>query len=196
MLGVILSVIGLITLILRADEAWRTVAFTIYGLSLVVLYLASTLYHGLNVSAHTQDRLRRFDHLAIFLLIAGSYTPICLMMAGAWGWSLLGIVWTLALGGVALKIFAAHLPSWLSASIYLGLGWLAVVALGPITQTFPPRALFWLFGGGMAYTIGAVIYALERPDPYPEVFGHHGIFHIFVLAGSALHFVFMIGYVA
>jgi len=197
MLGVVLSIAGLVALIIQSHgHSWRVIGFSIYGMSLILLYTASTIYHWLELSPRGDDILRRFDHVAIFLLIAGSYTPVCLVtLRGGWGWRLLALVWSLAFAGTVLKLFFQHLPSWVSAALYIGMGWLAMVAIGPLVHSYPPRALAWLFAGGIAYTAGAIVYALERPDPYPQVFGHHEIFHVFVLAGSALHFVFMSQYV-
>jgi hemolysin III len=197
MLGVVLSIAGLVALIVEsAGHPWRIVGFSIYGLSLILLYSASTIYHWLHVSPRTEDLLRRFDHIAIFVLIAGSYTPVCLVtLRGRWGWSLFGVVWALALAGLCLKLFFRHLPSWSTAALYVGMGWLAVIAGEPLVRAVPASGLLWLVAGGLAYTLGAVIYAIERPDPLPDVFGHHEIFHLLVLAGSALHFVFMAGYV-
>jgi len=196
-LGVLLSLVGLIMLIVYSNgHPWRIVGFSIYGVTLILLYSASTIYHWLHVSPQTEDALRRFDHIAIFLLIAGSYTPVCLVtLRGGWGWSLFGVVWALALAGGCLKIFARHLPAWSTAALYVGMGWLAIVAIVPLMQSVPPSGMLWLLAGGLAYTAGAVIYAMERPDPYPAVFGHHEIFHIFVLCGSIFHYVFMAGYV-
>ena len=196
MLGVLLSIAGLAMLVLQSRDSLQVIGFSIYGASLILLYSASTIYHWLELSPRGQDILRRFDHIAIFVLIAGSYTPVCLVtLQGGWGWTLFALVWSLAFGGIVLKVFFRHLPSWLSATVYVGMGWLAMLAIGPLVESFPPQALGWLFGGGVAYTVGAIIYALERPDPFPQVFGHHEIFHVFVLAGSALHFVFMSQYV-
>ncbi len=197
MVGVLLSIAGLVALVVQSHgQSLRVIGFSIYGVSLILLYSASTLYHGLELSPRGEDLLRRFDHIAIFLLIAGSYTPVCLVtLRGGWGWSLCALVWSVAFAGTILKLFFQHLPSWLMAALYVGMGWLAVAAIGPLAHTLPARGLVWLFAGGLAYTVGALIYAIERPDPYPQVFGHHEIFHIFVLAGSALHFVFMSQYV-
>jgi hemolysin III len=197
LLGVLLSVAGLVALIVYSDgHPWRIVAFSIYGASLILLYAASTLYHWLPLSARGEDLLRRFDHVAIFVLIAGSYTPVCLVgLGGGWGWSILGVVWGIAVVGTILKLGFRHLPNAISAGLYVGMGWVAVVAIAPLMRTFSPEALLWLLAGGLAYTGGAIIYALERPDPLPNVFGHHEVFHVFVLAGSALHFVFMARYV-
>jgi hemolysin III len=197
MVGVLLSIVGLVALIIQSHgHSLRVIGFSIYGVSLILLYSASTIYHWLEISPRGEDVLRRFDHIAIFLLIAGSYTPVCLVtLRGGWGWSLFALVWSLAFAGTVLKLFFQHLPSWLMATVYVGMGWLAVIAIGPLAHTLPAGGLVWLFAGGLAYTVGAVIYAVERPDPFPQVFGHHEIFHIFVLAGSALHFVFMSQYV-
>jgi hemolysin III len=191
--GVLLSIAALVALVVQSDgHVGRTIGFSIYGGSLILLYSASTLYHWLPLSPRGEDILRRFDHIAIFLLIAGSYTPVCLVtLRDRWGWGLLAAVWILALAGTALKLFYEHLPNSISAALYVGMGWLSVVAISPLAETLPMTALLWLFGGGMVYTVGALIYAIERPDPFPNVFGHHEVFHIFVLAGSALHFVFM-----
>ena len=197
LLGVLLSIAALIGLIVESrGSALRVVGFSIYGASLILLYAASTIYHWLHLSPRGEDFLRRLDHVAIFLLIAGSYTPICLVtLPGGWGWGLFSVVWVIAVAGTLLKLFWPHLPTWATTTIYVGMGWMAVVAIGPIVRSVPASGLMWLVAGGLAYTIGAVIYALERPDPYPQVFGHHEIFHVFVLAGSALHFVFMAQYV-
>lgn len=197
LLGVLLSIVALVTLVIASDgHPRRVIGFSIYGVTLILLYAASTAYHWLHVSPRVEDLLKRLDHVAIFLLIAGCYTPICVVsLQGGWGWVLFAAVWSLAFAGAVLKIFFAHLPPWATATIYVAMGWLAVIAIGPLLHSFPPTGLLWLLAGGLAYTAGAVIYAIERPDPYPQVFGHHEIFHIFVLAGSALHFVFMAGYV-
>ncbi len=196
--GCLLSIFALVILLWRVDHnPFQGIGYLVYGLSLVVLYAASATFHGLHVSPRVEEWLRRFDHMAIFLLIAGSYTPICLVTLGQRsGGTLCALVWGIAAAGIFLKLFFPFVPNWISAAIYLGMGWMAVIEIVPLTQTLPLPALLWLFGGGLAYSAGAVIYALERPDPYPLVFGHHEIFHIFVLAGSALHFVFIMRYVA
>lgn len=195
--GALLSVAALVVLLTESwGRTWRMLAFGVYGLSLVALFSASAVYHGLRLSPRGEDWLRRLDHTAIFFLIAGSYTPICIIgLRSHWGWTLLAVVWGIALAGTVLKLFFQHLPGWLSAAIYVGMGWLAVLAIGPMLNEFPVGGLMWLLGGGLVYSAGAVVFALERPDPYPSVFGHHEIFHVFVLAGSALHFVFMQQYV-
>lgn len=195
--GVLLAIPGLVWLMAQSDgDPARTVGLAIYGVSLVLLYSASTLYHWLPLSPSKEDLLRRFDHVAIYVLIAGTYTPICLVtLRGSWGWSLFGVVWAFALIGAAAKLFFPHFPRWLTTALYLGMGWLAVVAVAPLLRVLPLGGFSWLLLGGGCYTVGAVIYALQRPDPFPDVFGSHDIFHIFVLAGSISHFVFMLRYV-
>jgi hemolysin III len=189
----VFAVIGatvLITLAAVYRKLWHLGAFIVYGLSLVLLYLASSLYHLLPVSGKAQRALRQLDHVAIFLLIAGTYTPLCLVpLRGPWGWSLFSAVWALAVVGMFQAIFAVDAPRWLVASLYLGLGWLIVVAIWPLVHLVSPEGVFWFFLGGGFYSAGAVIYALKRPDPVPEVFGFHEIFHILVMLGSIAHFL-------
>ena len=186
------AVIGatvLITLAAVYRMWWHLGAFIVYGVSLTLLYIASSLYHLLPVSGHAQRVLRQIDHIAIFLLIAGTYTPICLVpLRGPWGWSLFGAVWALALAGMFLAIFAIDAPRWLSVSLYLGLSWLVIIAIWPLLHRLPPGGLVWFVVGGLLYTVGAVIYGVKRPNPAPGVFGFHEIFHLFVMAGSAAHF--------
>ncbi len=116
-------------------------------------------------------------------------------LRGRWGWSVLGVVWGLALLGLVLKLFFRHLPRWSSTALYVGMGWMAVVAIVPLVQTLPVSGMMWLVTGGVLYTLGAVVYAVKWPNPVPRVFGFHEVFHIFVLAGSITHFVFMMRYV-
>jgi hemolysin III len=195
--GAALGVAGLVALVLLArGKPWHVSGFAIYGASLVLLYLASALYHLLPVSPRNLKRLQIFDHVGIYLLIAGTYTPICLVpLRGGWGWSLLGVVWGLALFGIAIEIGWRTAPRWLGLALYLVMGWLAVIALGPITRTLPAAAVGWLVAGGVVYTLGAVVFALERPRLWPGIFGSHDLWHVFVLGGSACHFVLMLLFV-
>lgn len=196
--GVLLGIPGLITLLsLAGDDAKRTFCFAVYGASVIVLYLASSLFHGLHLSPAWEERFRRFDHIAIFLLIAGSYTPICLItLDGALGWTVFCVIWAIAVAGILMKMFLPFFPAWATAAIYVGMGWFGAITFLPLTEVVPAAGIAWLVAGGLVYTAGAVIYALERPNPYPLVFGHHEIFHLFVLGGSIAHFVFLAGYVA
>jgi hemolysin III len=198
--GAVLSSVGTVVLIvLSAGDPWKTAAFLVYGISLVLLYTASTLLHALMVSEHVQRRLRVFDHAAIFLLIAGSYTPVTLVTLRfehpGWAWALFGIAWFLALLGVLFKLLWIAAPRWLSTGLYLAMGWLALIGIVPLIRSLPPWGLFWLVMGGALYSLGAVIYGLKRPDPIPGVFGYHEIWHLLVLGGSASHYLMMLRYV-
>ena len=193
----VLSITGLVTLLVESrGDPWRVVGFSIYGASLILLYSASTIYHWQALPPRGEDILKRLDHVAIFVLIAGTYTPVCLVtLRGGWGWSVLGLVWGLALLGLVLKLFFHHLPRWSSTALYVGMGWMAVVAVVPLVRSLPVSGMIWLVTGGVLYTLGAVIYAVQWPNPVAEVFGFHEVFHVFVLAGSITHFVFMMRYV-
>jgi hemolysin III len=190
--GLLFSVMGLAVMLTRAittGDAWVIVTCTVYGITLVLLYLASTLYHAL---AHTPARgvFRRLDHSAIYLLIAGTYTPFLLVwLRGPWGWTLFGISWGLALIGITVK--AALGPRWpiISTTVYILMGWLAVVAAEPLLRHVPPGAIGWLVAGGLLYTSGVVFFAWER------LRYAHAVWHLFVLGGSICHFVAIVGYV-
>jgi hemolysin III len=189
----VVAVIGatvLITLAAVGHKWWHFAAFIVYGVSLGLLYLASSLYHLLPVSESSRRVLRQLDHIAILLLIAGTYTPVCLVpLRGPLGWSLFGAVWGLALVGMFVTIFAIKGPRWLGVGLYLALGWLVIVAVWPLFQRLSPEGLAWLGLGGVFYSVGAVIYAEKKPNPIPGVFGFHEVFHIFVMLGSLSHFV-------
>jgi hemolysin III len=184
-LGLALSVVGLavlVTLAGRRGDAWRVTATAIFGATLVLLYMSSTLYHSFR-NEGTKRLLRKFDHAAIFLLIAGTYTPFLLVnLRGAWGWSLFGVIWALAAAGVALKFWFTGRFRVGSTLLYIGIGWLVMVALRPMQSTVPPAALWLLVAGGLSYTLGTVFYLWKRL-PY-----HHAIWHLFVLGGSVCHF--------
>lgn len=190
--GAIFSVIGLIFLLnkaIRYDSLSQFVAFSMFGVSMVLLYTASSLYHSLHVKEKTLGLLQKIDHSMIYVFIAGSYTPICLLVLdGGWKWGFFITVWILAVSGVIKKFLWMSAPRWLSTSFYLGMGWLAVF-LFPILFTKLPLAFIgWIVAGGLAYTVGAVIYSIEKPNPIPEWFGHHEIWHLFVLAGTFSHY--------
>jgi hemolysin III len=190
-IGLALSLIAAPVLIVSAAataDPWRIVAASIYSATLVMLYLASTLYHAAR-SAPAKALLRRVDHAAIYLLIAGTYTPFTLVtLRGAWGWTLFGVVWGLALVGVLLKsLFGARLPT-LSTVIYLAMGWMIVLAIRPLSQAVDPAGLRWLMLGGALYTGGVVFYVWERIR-----FGH-AVWHLFVIGGSMAHFAAVLWY--
>ncbi len=199
LVGALFSVAALtllVTLSAINATAWHVVSFSIYGSSMILLYTASSLYHLLPLSEKGTRIFRTIDHAMIYVLIAGTYTPCCLVaLRGGWGWSLFGVVWGLAVLGIAFKIFWLEAPRWISTTFYVGMGWVVVVAVYPLVQRMPLGGLLWLAGGGVFYTIGAVIYGIKKPDPWPKVFGHHEIFHLFVLAGSFCHFMLMYSYI-
>lgn len=192
MAGALASVIGLTLLVVFAAihaDAWHVVSFAVFGTTMILMYTSSFLYHGLKLSEKAILIFRRIDHIMIFALIAGSYTPICLVpLRGAWGWSIFGAVWGIAIIGTCLKIFFMNIPRWISTLIYLSMGWLCVVAIYPLIKTVSPACLFWLAAGGFFYSAGAIVYALKKPNLFPGIFGFHEIWHVFVLLGSACHF--------
>ncbi|WP_214659368.1 PAQR family membrane homeostasis protein TrhA [Candidatus Formimonas warabiya] len=196
--GFLVSIPGLILLVWNAahfSTPWHIVSFSIFGASLILLYAASSLYHLVPVSDKGVKILRRIDHIMIFVLIAGTYTPVCLIpLRGAWGWSLLGSIWGLAILGIFLKIFWRNCPRWISTIIYIFMGWLVLIAFFPLIKTIPLTGFSWLVIGGFLYTIGAVIYGTKRPRISAKWLGFHEIFHLFVLAGSFSHFWLMLKY--
>ena len=185
-LGAALSVAGLGLLVVfsaRYGDAWQVVSTAIFGTTLVLLYTSSTLYHS-SRDDRRKVLLQKFDHAAIFLLIAGSYTPFLLVtLRGPWGWSLFGVVWGLAIIGVALKFWFAGRFRVVSTLIYIGMGWLVMVAIKPLMAALPAGGLKLLIAGGLCYTGGTVFYLWKRL-PY-----QHAIWHLFVLAGSACHWI-------
>jgi hemolysin III len=196
LLGLLLAAAGTFLLLESATGTAEVTAFSIYGATLILLYGASTLYHTLPLSERPLRALRTLDHIAIYFLIAGTYTPIALItLDNGLGWMLLAIVWLIAAAGVPFKLFYLDAPVWLSTATYLGMGYLALVAIIPLARAVSTSGLMWLVGGGLAYTIGAVIYTRRRPDPFPGWFGHHEIWHVLVLVGSACHFAFMVFHV-
>ncbi len=194
LVGAALALAGSVLLIMlaaRLGDPWKIVSFSIYGAMLVALYVFSTLYHS--VRGRAKDVLRKFDHCAIYLLIAGSYTPFALvsLRGGAWGWSLLGTVWGLGLLGILQEIWLAKGARVLSLVIYVLMGWLALVAVEPLWQALTPAGFSWLVGGGIFYTVGIIFYATDH-----KVRHGHGLWHLFVLAGSICHFLTVLLYVA
>lgn len=194
-IGAGLSLIGTTVLLLRAAALGNLLLFSvfaIYGLSMIGLYTASTLYHCLNTSVPVRIALRKYDHCSIYLLIAGSYTPICLIALGhRGGVSLLIAVWSVGLLGIVLTIAKLSIPRWLTSAIYLFMGWLALFAIVPLSHALPAHGFFWLLAGGLLYTVGGILYAVKWPGRNNPRFGCHEIFHLFILLGSVAHFVLM-----
>jgi hemolysin III len=197
LLGLLLAAAGTVALLRMARGPLELAAFSIYGATLVLLYGASALYHMLSVSERPLRALRILDHISIYFLIAGTYTPVGLItLHGPLGWSLLAAVWLIALAGIPFKLFFVDAPVWLSTATYLGMGYLSLVAVVPLVKAVSVSGLALLISGGIAYSVGAVIHSSRRPDPFPGRFGHHEIWHILVLIGSACHFAFMVYHVA
>lgn len=191
-IGILLGGIALVFLLLHAiqhGKAIHIVSFAIYGFSIIVLYLASTLYHKATKPL-ARNRLQIFDHAAIYLLIAGTYTPFALItLEGTTGWIIFGTVWAFAAVGITLKLFFTGKFDKLSTLMYVFMGWIIVFAIKPLMANLSSEGLYWLFLGGAAYTIGAILYSIQRL-PF-----NHAIFHVFVLAGSIFHFIAVYWYV-
>jgi hemolysin III len=203
-LGATLSIFGLIVLLAIAIEngsVRQIVGFSIFGASLVAMYCASAFYHSLRLSDRAVAHMRRIDHMMIYVLIAGSYTPVCLLMLrGTLGDALLIAVWILAALGVFQTIVWMRAPQWLSTALYIGMGWIAVFLIKPLMASAPAGFFFWLLAGGIIYTLGAVIHAARWPRPAaggrPPLFGSHEIWHLCVMGGSFAHYWAMLAYVA
>ncbi|MEO7217826.1 MAG: hemolysin III family protein [Gemmatimonadaceae bacterium] len=198
--GALAAAVGTVILLVNGavnDSPRQIVAFAIFGASLVLLYATSGIYHSLNVSDRSLAILRRLDHMMIYVLIAGTYTPLCLvLLRGRLGIILLVAVWTIAAVGIVQKFVWMTAPRWFSTVLYLGMGWAAIFVVKPILNAVPAGFLIWILLGGIFYTIGAVVYATKRPDPAPNVFGFHEIWHLFVMAGSFSHYWAVFTYIA
>lgn len=175
------------------------IAMAIFMTSMILLYGASATYHTVNLTGKALKVFRKIDHMMIFVLIAGSYTPVCLIVLdGCLGYPLLGLVWGIAAFGIIIKACWITCPKWFSSIIYIAMGWVCIPVFGPLWNTLPRVAFLWLLIGGIIYTIGGVIYALKLPvfNSRFKFFGSHELFHVFVMAGSICHFIFMYNYVA
>jgi len=193
----VVSVAGLLMLIIPSlNETVKLVSLSIYGVSLVSLFAFSAAYHLTIAEPETILILRKLDHSAIFILIAGTYTPLCLnLFSGFWKYGLLIIIWTIAAVGIILKIFFIHAPRWVSAGIYLLMGWIAVFGINEIVTALPIGAIIWLALGGLFFTIGAIIYSFKLMNFIPDVFGFHEVWHLFVILGCLSHFILVYKYV-
>ncbi|MDO9196786.1 hemolysin III family protein [Rhodoferax sp.] len=192
LVGAVLALAGTIALIVLAalgGDPWKVVSVSIYGVTLVLLYSFSTAFHS--VRGRAKKFLQKLDHHSIYLLIAGSYTPFCLVtLRGPWGWSLLGVIWGLAVLGSLQELRPKRGTRMLSLVIYIVMGWVALVALVPLLKVLGPAGFAWVAGGGLLYTIGIVFYVLDTRLTHA-----HGIWHLFVIAGSAAHYVAILHYV-
>ncbi|MBQ3163781.1 MAG: hemolysin III family protein [Lachnospiraceae bacterium] len=197
----LLAVIAASPLIIKAGDSssLAAMAMIIFSASMILLYGASTAYHSVAVSDKVLKIYRKIDHMMIFILIAGSYTPVCLIvLGGKIGYTLLAFVWGIAIVGMTVKAFWITCPKWFSSAIYIAMGWTCVLVFGTLWDTLAHAAFAWLLAGGIIYTIGGVIYALKLPlfNSIHKNFGSHEIFHLFVMGGSICHFIFMYFYVA
>ena len=200
-IGMIMAIIAAIPLLYRAarePSKLYIVSLTIYAASLILLYAASTTYHTFDISEKVNTVLKKIDHMMISVLIAGSYTPICLIvLKGPVGYFLFALVWEIAVIGIIVKICWITCPKWFSSIIYIAMGWTCLPVFTQLWTDLPHAAFGWLLAGGIIYTIGGVIYALKLPvfNALHKYFGSHEIFHLFVMGGSVCHFIFMYHYV-
>lgn len=174
-------------------------ALSVFIVSMILLYAASTVYHTFDISEHVNKILRKIDHMMIFILIAGTYTPVCMLVLGdRTGWILLALVWGIAILGILMNALWINCPKWLSSFVYIAMGWVCVLAFGKIIAALPRQAFGWLLAGGIIYTVGGVIYALKLPifNQKHRYFGSHEIFHLFVMGGSLCHYIMMYAFVA
>lgn len=201
-IAMMLAVFASTPLLIKAAVTSGSVAFFamfIFMLSMILLYGASATYHSVNCTGHRLSIFRKIDHMMIYVLIAGSYTPVCMVvLGGKKGLILLSLVWGLALAGILLNALWITCPKWLSSIIYIAMGWICVPLFSTLWNTLPKSAFFWLLAGGVVYTAGGIIYALKLPifNSRHKNFGSHEIFHLFVMGGSICHFIFMYCYVA
>ena len=201
-IGMIMAAIAALPLLAvaaRHDSYHAVAAFAIFAGSMILLYAASTIYHTFNISEKMNKILRKADHMMIFILIAGTYTPVCLIVLGdRSGYSLLALVWGIAIAGIIINALWINCPKWFSSLIYIAMGWVCVLAIRQIILALPRAAFGWLLAGGIIYTVGGVIYALKLPifNSRHKYFGSHEIFHLFVMGGSFCHYIMMYAFVA
>ena len=199
LIAALLSIAGLsllITLSAMRGEAIHVVSFSVFGASLVLLYLFSTVYHFISKSHPAKVLFQILDHITIYILIAGTYTPLVLIvLPPMWGWGMFSVIWALALFGILIKIFLRAVQGWVSAIFYILMGWLIVIALVPLKEALPLEGMLWLLAGGVFYTVGTVFFALDRTIKLNRWYTLHDIFHVFVMLGSFSHFWFMFRFV-
>lgn len=201
-IAMMLAMVAAVPLLIKAtysQDIKHVIAMLIFIISMVLLYGASTLYHSVNLTGNLLKIFKKIDHMMIFVLIAGSYTPVCMLVLDkAQGYPLLGLVWGTAIVGMIMKLFWVTCPKWVSSVVYIAMGWECIFVFRPLLDTLPVGAFVWLLVGGIIYTLGGVIYALKIPmlDRLHKYFGLHEIFHLFIMGGSFCHFMFMFLYVA
>ena len=197
-----LAIIAAVPLLMKAarePDHIHVVALAIFIVSMILLYAPSTTYHTLDISPKINKILRKIDHMMIFILIAGTYTPVCMIVLGdRTGWLLLSLVWAIAIAGIIIKAVWITCPKWFSSVLYISMGWVCILAITRIIQALPTAAFGWLLAGGLIYTAGGIIYALKLPifNARHKYFGSHEIFHLFVMGGSLCHYIMMYAFVA
>ncbi len=199
MVAAMLAAAPLLVKAYRDDSRLTVISLAVFITSMILLYAASTLYHTLDISPKVNRALKKIDHMMIFILIAGTYTPVCMVVLGdKTGWMLLALVWSIAAAGILIKMCWITCPKWFSSVLYIAMGWVCVLAFTRIVQALPTAAFGWLLAGGIIYTIGGVIYALKLPvfNSRHRHFGSHEIFHLFVMGGSLCHYIVMYRFVA
>lgn len=203
LIALILACLSAVPLLIKAAQGSnhnQLFSFGVFIISMILLYGASTIYHSVRVNETKEKHLKKFDHAMIFVLIAGSYTPICMIvLSGRIGTWLLTIVWSVAIIGIIFKLFWVNCPKWLSSTMYIAMGWLCVLAFAPIIKNLQGAGFMWLLLGGIIYTVGGVIYAIKTPrvsafNLRHKYFGSHEIFHVFVMLGSLCHFILVYSY--
>lgn len=201
-IGMMLAVFAAVPLLVKSGitSGWQDMAaMAVFMVSMILLYGASATYHSVNLDGSRLKFFRKIDHMMIFVLIAGTYTPVCLIILGGQiGYTLLATVWGIAIAGILIKSFWITCPKWFSSLIYIAMGWVCVFVFSSLWESLPLAGFLWLLGGGIIYTIGGVIYALKLPlfNSRHQQFGSHEVFHIFCMLGSTCHFIFMYLYVA
>lgn len=203
-IAMILSVLAATPLLLKSyrdtgNFSLTSLSLAIFIISMILLYAASTTYHTLDISPKVNKLLRKIDHMMIFILIAGTYTPVCMVVLGdRTGWMLLALVWSIAVLGITIKACWITCPKWFSSVLYIAMGWVCILAFTKIVQALPSTAFGWLLAGGIIYTAGGIIYALKLPifNSRHQNFGSHEIFHLFVMGGSLCHYIMMYQFVA
>ena len=199
-IAMVLAIAAMTPLLVKASQkSGHFLSLLIFILSMIGLYGASTIYHTLDISPKINQMLRKLDHMMIFILIAGTYTPVCMIVLGdRTGWLLLALVWAIAAVGIVINAFWITCPKWFSSLIYIAMGWVCILAITKIISALPKAGFLWLLAGGIIYTLGGIIYALKLPifNSRHKNFGSHEIFHLFVMGGSLCHYVMMYQFVA
>ena len=193
LLGAVLTIPALIFMLVKLpdDIPYRyLVSYLVFSVSMFLMFFASAIYHLMDVGEQTLRKLKRIDHIAIFIMIAGSYTPYCLIgLENSLALIMLSLIWSIAIMGIVIKMFWLHAPRWMSTVLYVAMGWMAIVVYEPLSIGLPSKAISWLLAGGIAYTLGAVVYATKWPNIHAKYFNFHDFWHIFVLAGATCHFI-------